>query len=314
MITLATGKDFEFNPLDPEYFSNPRSVVRRVRDKCRAYLHDQGSISFFYYDDIKTITGDWKTFSSEADPANKGVANPKNIPLVFEDPPIHDFHRAIVNHLFTPGEVRKQEAIIQQYVDEIIDEVIDKKEFDAVEDFAGKITTRMIALLLGIPEKGLEEVRYWTKVYSHNDSFFLFLPPDHPKVIQTKKEFDRMMRDMPKFFESVIDEHIAHPEKYDDILTVLINAGLSRLTLNAFCVLILTAGNDTTANLISNGIRLLIDYPDQQQKLREDPKLIRRAIEEIVRFMPSIRFGSRRATKDTEVNGVPVKKNQWVNV
>ncbi len=314
MKEWANSSDFDFNPLDPAYLADPRNVIRGVRDRCRAYLHDQGSISFFHYDDIKSIVGDWQTFSSVADPASKGVANPENIPLAFEDPPEHDIHRAIVNHLFTPGHIRRQEPLIQQYVDEIIDEVIDKPEFDAVEDFAGKITTRMIAQLLGIPQEGLEEVRYWTKVYSHNDSFFLFLPADHPRVIETGKEFDRLMTDMPKFFEGVIDDHLAHPGRYDDILSVLVDAGLPRQTLNGFCVLILVAGNDTTANLISNALKLLTDHPDQQQLLRDEPGLVNRAVEEIVRYMPSIRFGSRRATRDTAVAGVPIQKDQWVNV
>ncbi len=314
MHTLASKNDFIFDPLDQSYFADPRGTIRKVRDRCRAYAHEQGSVSFFHYDDIKEIVSDWETFSSVPDPATKGLANPENIPVVFEDPPEHDFHRSIVNHLFSPGHIRKQEPVIQQYVDEIIDQVIDLNEFDAVEDFAGKITTRMIAQLLGIPLEGLEEIRYWTKVYSCNDSYFLFLPPDHPRVIETGKEFDRLMRDMPKFFERVIDQHLADPDKYDDILSVLIKAGLPRVTLNGFCVLILVAGNDTTALLISNALRLLTDYPDQQRKLREDHRLINRAIEEIVRFMPSIRFGSRRATRATQVAGIPIEKDQWVNV
>jgi len=169
MKTLATSKDFEFNPVGKEYFADSRSIVRDVRDKCRAYQHDQGSISFFHYDDIKAIRTDWKTFSSQADPANVGISAPENMPLVFEDPPEHDIHRAIINHLFTPNSIRKQESIIQQYVDEVIDTVIDKDEFDVVEDLAGKITTRMVAQLLGIPKEGLEEVRYWTASKSNSD-------------------------------------------------------------------------------------------------------------------------------------------------
>ena len=288
MQTLATTKDFIFNPVDPNFYADPHATLSLVRNKCRAYKHDQGSISFFHYDDVKSIVGDWRTFSSVPDESTKGIASPENIPVVFEDPPEHDTHRAIINHLFTPGAIRKQEHLIQEYVDEVIDSVIDLEEFDAVEDLAGKITVQMIARLLGIPNKGLEEVRYWTKVYTYNDSFFLFLPPEDPLVVKSGKEFARMMSDMPKFFEKVVDDHLAHPDKYDDILTILVNAGLSRQVLNGFCVLILVAGNDTTTNLISNSIKLLIDHPEQQKMLRENNRLLKPAIEEIVRFMPSI--------------------------
>lgn len=314
MHKLATSENIDFNPISPEFYKDPHSILKKMRESCQAYLHDTGCISFFHYDDVKAISADHNTFSSVADPQNVGVASPENIPLVFEDPPQHDMHRAIVNKIFAPGVVRQQESVIQQYVDEVIDSVIDKQEFDVVEDFAGKITTRMIAQMLGIPNSGLETVRYWTKIYTLNDGYFLYLPPDHPKVIQTGKEFARMMKEMPRFFESVIDDHIANPDKYDDILTVLIDTGLSREILNGFCILILVAGNETTTNLINNALRLLIDYPEQQQMLRDDPGLMNKAIEEIVRYMPSLRYTSRRVTMDTVFNGVELHENQWVNI
>jgi cytochrome P450 len=103
----------------------------------------------------------------------------------------------------------------------------------------------------------------------------------------------------------------------DDLTTALIQAEVDGEQLNDFEIaamfgLLMFAGNDTTRNTISGGTIALIEYPDQRQRLLDDPSLIENAVEEMIRWQTPVMWFKRTATKDTEIRGVPVQEGEPV--
>ena len=118
------------------------------------------------------------------------------------------------------------------------------------------------------------------------------------------------MGTMHDYFDIRIAELSGAPG--DDVLSLLARSGLSKQERISFARLMLVAGNETTANLINNALRLLVDHPDQQTILREEPGLVDQAVEEVLRFWPSIRCTFREVRAKATVGGVTVDKGDIV--
>ncbi len=228
--------------------------------------------------------------------------------IITIDPPRHGELRSIVNRGFTPRQVAGWEPWIREIVTEELGDKLERAgDFDAIRDLAIPLPTRVIMQILGI-EKGLrEDFKGWSDAIISGIS-----GPGRHNPFELGI-FDSMA-ELMSFLSDTVKERRASPG--DDLISLLVDPSkghaLDDPEAIQFIVLLLVAGNETTTNLIGNGINALYDHPEQLALLLEDPARMNGFIEESLRFDPPIQIVFRRATSDSEISGVSISKGAYV--
>jgi cholest-4-en-3-one 26-monooxygenase len=175
-----------------------------------------------------------------------------------------------------------------------------------VEAIAARLPLEVISEIMGIPPNDRLQFSQWTSSLTMKDD-----PEFHPTE-------DAAIRAQLELF-SYINEHREARLKSptDDIFSQLLHAEvdgerLSELELNVFSMLLIAAGNETTRNALSIGMQALITFPDQRQKLIDNPGVLSTGVEEILRWTSPVMFFRRNVTSDTQVRGVPIKAGDKV--
>jgi cytochrome P450 len=225
--------------------------------------------------------------------------------MLLMDEPGHRRLRSLVSAPFTPAAVERWRPRTREVVQRVLDG-IKGEEFDLIADFAGPIPTVVIAELLGVDAGLHAQFKQWSDL-SVQIGFNPF--PTEQQVVAGEKAF----KALDDFFYEEIERRAGNPG--DDLLSAMIRAEeegdkLTRDEIVAQCNLLLVAGNVTTTDLIGNGVKALLDYPEQLQKLRDDPALIENAVEEMLRYDSPVTNSGRIAHADIELGGCPAVKGE----
>ncbi|MFC8594999.1 cytochrome P450 [Streptomyces atroolivaceus] len=261
------------------------------------------------YADARLVLGDRRFSRAEAlrhDEPRQSEGS-RDSGILSMDPPEHTRLRTLVAKAFTVHQVEKLRPWVRELAHGLLDELeAQGQPADLVEHYALPIPVAVICRMLGVPEEDRPRFRAWSDAALSTSSL-------------TAEEFLRSREELRAYMASLIEEHRRSPRP--DLMTGLIEARdtgdrLSELELVDLCVGILVAGHETTATQIPNFVHLLLDHPDQLKLLREQPDLIRGAVEELMRFVP---LGSgagfpRYATEDVEVGGTLVRAGEPVLV
>ena len=282
----------------------PHDMFARLRQEAPVYWHDElggpGFWALTKYDDIVAVSTDSSTFSSEAmgttinDPPPDGLAMVRMLMLNM-DPPRHTAYRKIVATGFTPAIVRTLEPRIREVTRRIIDAVAPLGRCDFVRQVAGELPLQVIAELLGIPHEDRHRVFDWSN---------RLIGFDDPEFSTTIADGQQAAAEMFAYAQGLASERKEHPR--DDVISLLMHAevdgnALTEAEFDAFFILLSVAGNETTRNLISGGMLALIEYPAEQQRLLENPALIRTAVEEMLRWVTPVISFRRTATCETRL-------------
>ncbi len=284
-------------PLDPKFIANPYPTYKELRE--RDPYHPSpliGAMVVSKYEDVDAILRDYKTFSNERPPRRRGRAaeigeriereiQPSMLSL---DPPDHTRLRGLVSRAFTPRQIAKMEDHIRATAHALLDEVEGEREFDLMSNLAALLPTVVIAEMIGVPTRDREQFKAWS------DKFARVLEPNLTEqelgdVFDTGVLFDN-------YFQDIVAEHRKDPQ--DDLVSRLIEAEEEgdRLTEEEMIVtlrLLLVAGNETTTNLIGNGLKALMEHPEQLELLRQQPELLDNAIEELLRYDSPVQVDGR---------------------
>jgi cytochrome P450 len=289
------------------YAGDPYPAYRELRATSPVHWNDVTKFwALLKYEDIRFVSSNPAMFSSAKgitipDPA---VANPvQEGSLIFTDPPRHRQLRKLINSGFT----RRQVAILEPKIREIVGGILDHVEPDSTHEFAEEIAaplpTRIIAELLGAPPDDWEQFRAWSDAATGTAD---------PEI-----ELDVFVAlgQCYEYFQKLIAARRA--EARDDMLSILVGAEIDgdRLTdddLLKFAYLLLVAGNETTRNLIALGTLALIEHPDQCRLLVDDPSLIPGAVEEMLRWNSPVVHMARTATTDVEIRGQLIAEGETV--
>ncbi len=308
-----------YNPLAPQTYRNPypRYALLRAKDPVHwSPLMDSWVLS--RYEDVDTVLRDHKRFSSDARNRRSArrrqrqsvVASPSEPPsMLFSDPPDHTRLRALVNKAFIPQAIEALKSHIRAIAEELLDQVQDPAGFDVIETIAYPLPVIVMAELLGVPTRDRAQFKVWS------DQRARLLEPtitasEIQVAIQAGREFDA-------YFMDVINARRKEPR--DDLISTLVaveEAG-DKLTQGELLVmlrLLLIAGNETTTNLIGNGLLALLRHPDQLQALRDDPGRMPAAVEELVRYDGPVQVDGRTAMEDMEIKGRHIQKGQSIVV
>ena len=223
--------------------------------------------------------------------------------MLMMDPPRHVVFRRLVQRSFTPRYVAGLEPHIRELARKIVDGVIEKGDCEFVTEVASDLPLQVICEMMGVPEEDQREIF---------DLSNLMIGFDDPELGES--EGQRTMASMGMFAKAMKVAELYRDDPQDNLTSNLLHREvngekLSEIEYSAFFLLLCVAGNETTRTVTTNGMRLLIEHPDQLQRLVDDPSLIPSAVEEILRFEPAVHHFRRTATQDTEIRGRKIKED-----
>ncbi len=232
--------------------------------------------------------------------------------LLYRDDAYHDRLKALFIKAMTPRAVERLRPMIQRRVDELLDALEGRPEFDAYLDFAARIPTQVMLDLLGLPDSDEMMMRHW----SDRCSNFLFQPVAPDKETMAKEQ-RAILDEQQNYFMPRIEERRRRPG--EDMITAMAQAdvGGERLTdleILATCNMMATAGGGTSRSAIAMSLWRLHQFPDQLAKLRATPSLIERAVEEFLRYEAPTQRGIRTAREDFEIGGCQIRCGQLLHI
>jgi cytochrome P450 len=324
---MAMTETQTFDLLDPEFKANPYPRYAELREHTpavRVPMPDgRDAWLFTRYADVETILSDRERFSTqtflgqvggpELPERVRGVYMLLNEIMLGKDPPEHTRLRKLVRKAFTARLVEDLRPNIQRLADELLDAVEEQakatgeRTMDLIADYAFPIPVIVIMDLLGIPRDRRDDIRRWSNSLAAFDGSVEVAEQISPEV----DAFIAYLRDL------VVDKR-RNPR--DDLVTALVRAEEDGDRLNddelvAMIYVLIFAGHETTLHLIGNGTLALLTHPDQLARLHGNPALIRGAVEELLRFDPSVEVPrARLAVTDVTLAGVTLHRGDVVLV
>ncbi len=314
--------------VDVEYLASPNWDAS-MRDRL-AWLRENEPVFWSEKDGLWIVTSyagvEYVSKHQELFTSNEGVRpmTPAKLGLIDEPEPRHGQLRRLINRGFTPRMVAQLEKVFREITTECIDKVGPAGECDFVESISVPLPLLLIAEMIGIRKEDRERFHHWSDSMIAGDGNF-----DNPEIMAKAAG---AYVEYAQYVTEIIEDRRANPR--DDLVSILTgakdegflqdfestrdediwqqNASLANDELIKMLVLLLVAGNETTRNAISGGMQLLIENPDERQKLIDDPSLIPGACEEIVRLVSPVRSFARSVVEDTELGGKKLEKGQWV--
>jgi methyl-branched lipid omega-hydroxylase len=230
--------------------------------------------------------------------------------MINMDDPRHARLRGLVQKGFTPRMVARTEQYVRDKARALVDQALERhpdRECDFVEAFAAPLPLQIICEMMGIPRQDEARIFAWTNV---------ILGAGDPDYGGTYANLMATSLEMYQYAQALGEDRQANPR--DDIASSLMHAEVNgeRLTaqeFGSFFILLVVAGNETTRNAISHGMKALTDFPDQRRAWWDDFQHgTRNAVEEIVRWATPVIHFRRTATADTEIRGVPIRAGEKV--
>ena len=301
---------FYFNPWDENFRANPYPHYKPLLAGPPRIIDLFGPTGMVTrYADVMAVLRDHAHFSSErprdpSEPPNEGpFAGART--MLFSDPPTHTRLRRLVSRDFTPRRIRELEPRIREIAKNLIDRAQRKGELDVMSGFANALPVMVIAEMLGVPPDHYEQFKHWSDTVVSGDNTLpgTPLPP----------EFHAAIKALRGYFAEEIERRRKNPGA--DLISALVAAHDDAEAMNAdellaFVLLLLLAGNETTTNLIGNGMLALGRNPAQMNLLRQRPELMARAIEEILRYDGPVQSTVRFTKEDLNLGGTNLPANQ----
>lgn len=295
----------------------PFDLFERLRKEAPIYWHEEsldfepGFWALTKHEDIIKVSKDPLTFSSAVGGHLMSMGDPEVVDpsavaaiignMIGMDPPDHQVYRKMVAPSFTPKAIRNLEADMRIKVKELLDNVEGKGEFNFVTEISEQLPLWVLCEMMGIPETDRPKIR--DLVNNLTDASIQQDPNNAFQIWVNYMELFKMGRDM-------IEERRKNPT--DDLMSVVANTKieggeLQPELLDGFFLLMVIAGNETTRNTLTGGLMALTENPDERNKLLKDPSLISNATDEMLRWVTSVIYFRRTATKDTNIRGQDIK-------
>lgn len=306
-----------YHLLDPAVLANPYPLYQRLRSEDPVhwdpFLH---AWIVTRYADVVTV---FQRFSANRTPTSEqltALGMPTLAPLaqvmvrqmLFLDPPNHGRVRSLASKAFTPRRVEILRTHIQDITKSLLDAVQDKGEMDVIADLAYPLPAIVTAEMLGVPTSDWPQLTAWSADFAQVLGNFQHNPDFAHKAL-------RSLEEMVDYFQAAVREQRTHPR--DGLISAFISAEIDGDRLNeeeivANTIVTMVGGQETTTNLIGNGLLSLLRHPDQLEKLRADLSLIPSAVEELLRYESPSQHTARLAPDDMVFGGKSIRKRQAV--
>jgi len=306
-----------YHLLDPEVLANPYPLFHRLRREdpihWDPFLH--AWIVTRYADVLEVL----HTFSADRTPspdqlASMGLSQLGPIAqvmvrqMLFMDAPAHTRLRGLASKAFTPARIETLKGHIRDIVVQLLDEIAKGDSMDVIADLAEPLPAIVTAEMLGVPVSDHRKLKVWSANFAEMLGNFQHNPDHVPEMLRTVDE-------MTAYFRDAVRELKQHPK--EGLIHSLLTAEMDgdRLTeeeVIANTIVTMVGGQETTTNLIGNGLLTLLRHPAEMEKLRNDLSLIPSAVEEMLRFESPSQHTARLAPEDRELGGRLIRKRQAV--
>lgn len=306
-----------YHLLDPEVLANPYPLYHRLRSEDPVhwdpYLH---AWVVTRYADVLTV---FQKFSANRTPtpqqlaalgleALTPLAKVMVLQMLFLDPPSHGRVRGLASKAFTPRRVEMLRSHIQDITNSLLDAMQGKDSMDIIADLAYPLPAIVTAEMLGVPTSDWRLLTKWSADFAQVLGNFQHNPDRAPQVIKSLEE-------MTAYFRAAIHEQRQHPR--DGLIHAYLTAEIdgdrfSEEEVVANTIVTMVGGQETTTNLIGNGVLSLLRNPEQMEKLRANPSLVASAVEELLRYESPSQHTARLAPEDVVLGGKLIRKRQAV--
>ncbi|HRD77852.1 MAG TPA: cytochrome P450 [Hyphomicrobiaceae bacterium] len=298
----------DLDHMDPRWTADPYPIWSELRQSCPiAHSERYGGVHLpTRYDDVREIASDPARFSSKRPVVR---ANPPKVrlpsPPISSDPPHHGPARQLLLPVFAPKAIDKLVPRTREICTELLDAIGDCETCDAAVNFAQHVPPRVIAMMLGVPEKDGDLFRHWIHVFLEET------------IADEEGGADRLVavsREMDDYFRPFAEARRREPR--DDLISHLVHAEMNGkpLTDNHFygtLRLLLIAGIDTTWSAIGSSLLHLASVEQDRRRLAAEPALIPTAVEEFLRAYAPVTM-ARQVVADTSVSGCPMKAGEMI--
>jgi cytochrome P450 len=306
-----------YHLLDPKVLANPYPLFERLRREDPVhwdpFLH--AWVVTRYADAVKVL----HDFSADRTPTPEQlskmgledfnpIAQVMIKQMLFMDAPAHTRLRTLASSAFSPRRVEILRTHIREIANSLLDVIVGKGQMDVIADFAAPLPAIVTAEMLGVPVGDHLKLKEWSADFAEMLGNFQHNPDRVPRV-------RRSLQALIDYFRDAIVEQRVHPREglVSSFLQAEIQGDrLSEEEVIANCIITMVGGQETTTNLIGNGVLSLLRNPDQLQKLRSDLSLVPSAVEELLRYESPSQHTARLAPRDTELGGKLIRKRQAV--
>jgi cytochrome P450 len=306
-----------YHLLDPEVLANPYPLYHRLRSEDPVhwdpFLH---AWVVTRYADVVTV---FQRFSAERTPTPEqltalGLENLAPLAqvmvrqMLFLDPPAHGRVRGLASKAFTPRRVEVLRSHIQDIADRLLDAVQAQGHMEVMADLARPLPAIVTAEMLGVPTSDWEQLTAWSTDFAQVLGNFQHNPERAAQVL-------RSLHDMLAYFHAAVRDYREHPR--DGLIGAMLDAEvdgdhLSEDEVVANVIVTMVGGQETTTNLIGNGLLSLLRHRDQFERLRADFSLVPSAVEELLRYESPSQHTARLAPDDVELGGKLIRRRQAV--
>ncbi|MDQ2648863.1 MAG: cytochrome P450 [Actinomycetota bacterium] len=296
-----------FTPCTRESWRSPWAMYAALRDDDPVHHVADGDYWVLSrFRDVFDAARDTTTFSSAqgltfeyGEMEKAGLAEAR--PMVMLDPPEHTAFRRLVGKGFTPRHVQEIEPAVRAFVVDRIERLRELGRGDIVADLFKPMPSFVVAYYLGVPEADWPRFDGWTEgIVAANAE------GDPLRAMDTVGE-------LFGYFAELIEAKRLDPG--DDTISVLVHTGgdaVDLMPILGFAFTMVTGGNDTTTGLLSTGAELLTRFPDQRQRLVDEPELLPGAVEELLRLSAPVQGLARTTTAPVELHGVAIPEGRKV--
>jgi cytochrome P450 len=303
--------------LDPAVLADPYPLYRRLRTEAPVhwdpYLH---AWVVTRYADVITVL---HQFSADRTPTPEQftamglselgpIAQVMMRQMLFMDAPAHTRLRSLASMAFTPARVEVLRSHIRDIVDSLMQPLLSAGRMDVIDDLAAPLPAIVTAEMLGVPTSDCDKLKAWSADFAEVLGNFQHNPDRTQRTLRCVEEMTAYFRDAIERMKTEPREGLIH-----SFMTAELDGDrLTEEEIVANCIVTMVGGQETTTNLIGNGILSLIRNPDQLQRLRDDLTLIPSAVEELLRYESPSQHTARIAPQDTELGGKQIRKGQAV--
>jgi linalool 8-monooxygenase len=317
------------NPSDVD-LANPDLYVSGVPHEVFTWLRREDSVhwnpvtngrgfwSITKYDDIVAISKNPEVFSSAREHGGHRIydenivgtagmgAEETDAPFISMDPPAHNRYRRMISPGFGPSRLKALEGQIHDRVCNILDRLGARKECEFVTEVAAELPIQVLAELLGIPQADRLKLFDWSNS---------MIAEDDPELRKSPEETAADVRAMIEYSGRLWEERVANPGP--DLISMLIHPDadgevMSKERYLGTFILLVAAGNETTRNSISGGLITLARFPEQRERLVDNPTLYGTAAAEIIRYVSPIMHMRRTAIADSVVRSKTIRRGDKV--
>jgi cytochrome P450 len=306
-----------YHLLDPEVLANPYPLYHRLRSEDPVhwdrFLH---AWVVTRYADVVMV---FQRFSANRTPTPEQLADlglstltplaqVMVLQMLFLDPPAHTRVRSLASKSFTPRRVEVLRSHIQDITNSLLDAVQAKGHMDVIKDLAYPLPAIVTAEMLGVPTSDWEQLTAWSADFAQVLGNFQHNPERARQVI-------RSLQEMTTYFRAAIQQQRVHTR--EGLINTLLSTEVDgdRLTeeeVIANTIVTMVGGQETTTNLIGNGVLTLLRHRDQMEKLQADLSLVPSAVEELLRYESPSQHTARLAPDDEMLGGKTIRKRQAV--